>query len=120
MPKRGDNFQQASYVPCLGDVAHLNWSPQAGHEMAGPHYGLVLSADLFNQATGLAVIAPITSKGGKVSGFELPIKAGRVTGVVVISGLRSLDYQTRDVQYECKADPALVSEANRRVRMVFP
>lgn len=120
MPKRGDNFQKASYVPGLGDVAHLNWSPQAGHEMAGPHYGLVLSADLFNQATGLAVVAPITSKGGKLSGFELPIKAGRVAGVVVLSGLRSLDYQTRDVQYECKADPAVVFEANRRVKMVFP
>lgn len=120
MPKRGDNFQQAGYVPALGDVAHLNWSPQAGHEMAGPHYGLVLSADLFNQATGLAVIAPITSKGGKLSGFELPIKAGRVAGVVVLSALRSLDYQARDIQYEARADPALVSEANRRVRMVFP
>ena len=120
MPKRGDNFQKSGYVPGLGDVAHLNWSPQAVHEMAGPHYGLVLSADLFNQATGLAVIAPVTSKGGKLSGFELPIKAGRVSGVVVLSGLRSLDYQARDVQYECKADAALVSEANRRIKMAFP
>jgi mRNA-degrading endonuclease toxin of MazEF toxin-antitoxin module len=88
--------------------------------MAGPHYGLVLSADLFNQATGFVVIAPITSKGGKLSGFELPINAGRVSGVVVLSGLRSLDYQVRDVQFECKAPPDLTFEANRRVKMVFP
>lgn len=120
MPERGDNFRQGGYVPRLGDVAHLNRSPQAGHEMAGPHYGLVLSVDLFNQATGLAVIAPITSRSGKLSGFELPIKAGRVSGVVVLSGLRSLDHQTRDVQFECKADEVLVFEANRRVKLVFP
>lgn len=120
MPKRGDNFLNNGYVPSLGDVAHLNWSPRAGHEMAGPHYGLVLSADLFNQATGLVVIAPVTSKGGKLSGFELPIKAGRVSGVVVLSGLRALDYQARDVQHECKAEAALVFEANRRVKMIFP
>ena len=120
MPRRGDNFRQASYVPGLGDVVHLNWSPAAGHEREGPHYGLVVSADLYNQATGLAVVVPITSKGGKLSGFELPVQAGRVNGVAVLSALRSLDYQSRDIQYEDKANPATVTEANRRVRMIFP
>ena len=52
MPRRGDNFGQAGYVPGLGDVVHLNGSPAAGPEMEGPHYGLVLSADLYNQAPG--------------------------------------------------------------------
>jgi mRNA-degrading endonuclease toxin of MazEF toxin-antitoxin module len=53
VPRRGDNFQKASYVPLLGDVVHLDWSPTVGHEMAGPHYGVVMSADLFNQSTGM-------------------------------------------------------------------
>jgi mRNA interferase MazF len=52
MAKRGDSFQRNGYVPLLGDVVHLNWSPVVGHEMDGPHYGLVVSADLFNQAAG--------------------------------------------------------------------
>lgn len=84
--------------------------------MDGPHYGLVVSAALFNQGTGLAVVVPITSKGGKLSGFELPIKAGRVNGVVALSGLRSLDYQSRDVHFEAKAGAAKVAEADRRSR----
>jgi mRNA-degrading endonuclease toxin of MazEF toxin-antitoxin module len=88
--------------------------------MAGRHYGLVLSADLHNQATGLVVVVPITSRGGKVSGFELPVQAGRVNGVAVLSALRSLDYQTRDIQHEDKVNAATVTEANRRVRMFFP
>jgi len=88
--------------------------------MAGPHYGLVLSADLYNQATGLVIVAPVTSKGGKLSGFELPVLAGRINGVVVLSGLRSLDDQGRDIQYEATADVATVAEADRRVRMIFP
>jgi mRNA-degrading endonuclease toxin of MazEF toxin-antitoxin module len=104
----------------MGDVVHLTWSPAAGHEMAGPHYGLVLSANLYNHATGLVVVAPITSKGGKISGFELPVQAGRVRGVVLLSALRSLDYQDRDIQYEDRVDPQIVAEANRRVRMIFP
>lgn len=73
MPRRGDSFQRASYVPLLGDVVHVDWSPAIGHEMAGPHYGLVMSADLFNQSTGMVLAAPITTKGGKLSGFEVPI-----------------------------------------------
>lgn len=120
MPPRGANFQRDSYIPLLGDVVHLNWSPTLGHEMAGPHYGLVVSADLFNQATGTAVVVPITSKGGKLSGFELVIQAGRVNGVAVLSGLCALDYQTRDMQFEARAGAELVTEANRRIRMVFP
>lgn len=120
MPQRGDSFRRGGYVPALGDIVHLEWSPAAGHEMLGPHYGLVLSASLFNQATGLVVVAPVTSKGGKLSGFELPLHVGRVNGVAVLSGLRSLDYQARDVQHEAVAGTALIAEANRRVRMVFP
>jgi mRNA-degrading endonuclease toxin of MazEF toxin-antitoxin module len=116
----GANFSRDGYVPLLGDVVHLNWSPTVGHEMAGPHYGLVVSAYLFNHATGTAVVAPITSQGGKVSGFELPLRAGRVSGVAVLSSLRALDYQGRDVQYAAQADAALVTEANRRIRMIFP
>ncbi len=120
MARRGDSFAGQNYVPTLGDIVHLDWSPAAGHEMIGPHYGLVLSADLYNQATGLVIVAPITSKAGKLSGFELPIKAGRVAGVAVLSSLRALDYQSRTIQFEHGGDPATTAEANRRVRMIFP
>ena len=120
MPSRGHNFQRNGYVPSTGDIVHHNWSPTVGHEMDGPHYGLVVSADLFNQGTGLVVIVPITSKSGKLSGFELPVRAGRVNGVAVLSGLRSLDYQNRDIQFEATGATADVTEANRRLRMIFP
>lgn len=99
---------------------HLDWSPTVGRDMAGRHYGLTVSADLFNHGTGTVMVVPITSKGGKLSGFELPVRAGRANGVAVLSGLRSLDYQTRDVQFESKTDNATILEANRRIRMVFP
>lgn len=120
MPRRGASFQAGGYVPELGDVVHLDWSPAIGHEMVRPHYGLVLSATAFNNATGLVVAAPITTPRNKLSGFELEVRAGRVKGVAILSGLRSLDYQARTVTYEAKVDAATVAEANRRVRMVFP
>ncbi len=119
VPKRGDNFAGNGYIPRFADVVHLDWSPVVGREMDGPHYGLVVSADLFNQATGLVIIVTITSKAGKLSGFELPIRAGKVNGVAILSNPRSVDYQARDIQFEAVCDPAEVSEANRRIRMIF-
>jgi mRNA-degrading endonuclease toxin of MazEF toxin-antitoxin module len=118
-PRRGADFSQG-YVPRCGDVVHLNWNPSLGHEQRGPHYGLVLSADQFNVATGMAVVSPITSKAGKLSGFEFPVRAGRVNGVAVLSELRTLDYQARSIQFESSVAAVEIAEANRRVRMVFP
>jgi mRNA-degrading endonuclease toxin of MazEF toxin-antitoxin module len=83
-------------------------------------YALVVSADLYNVATGLAVLCPITSKVGKLSDFEFPVLPGRVNGAAILSELRSLDYQTRSVQYKTTVPPAAIAEANRRVRMIFP
>lgn len=119
MPRRGDDFTGAGYVPARGDVVHLNWTPSVGHEQVGPHYGLVLSQDAYNLGTGLVMVSPITSKMGKLSGFELPIQAGRVNGVVILSEIRTLDYQARRIEYEDRAAADLVAEAIRRVRLVL-
>lgn len=120
MPRRGDDFAGHGYVPELGDVVHMNWQPAVGHEMTGPHYGLVVSATAYNHGTGLAVLCPVTSKGGKLSAFELDVRAGRVNGVAILSALRAVDYQSRSVQYESKLAAETVAEANRRIRMIFP
>lgn len=119
MARRGDNFARG-YTPALGDVVHVDWAPSQGREMRGPHYALVLSADQYNVATGLAVLCPITSKVSKLSDFEFPVRSGRVNGAAILSELRSLDYQARNIQYEAKVPPAAIAEANRRVRMIFP
>ncbi len=120
MPRRGDDFANQGYVPRCGDIVHLNWSPSLGHEERGPHYGLVVSSTEYNQATGLVVACPITSKAGKLSGFEFPVHAGRVRGVAILSEMRALDYQARSIQHEGAVAPEVVAEANRRIRMVFP
>jgi mRNA-degrading endonuclease toxin of MazEF toxin-antitoxin module len=119
-PRRGDDFAGAGYVPELGHVVHMNWNPALGREMKGPHYALVVSATLFNQGTGFAVLCPITSKVGKLSAFEFAVAAGRVKGVAILSDLRSIDYQERSVQFEAEIAPTEVGEANRRIRMIFP
>lgn len=118
MPKKGQDFAQG-YVPQRGHILHFDWAPAIGHEMKGPHYGLALSQDTYNIATGFVIVAPITSKIGKLSAFEFPIKAGRVNGVVLLSEIRALDYQSRRLQYEDRILDSEIDEACRRIKMIF-
>ena len=120
MPRQGDDFARQGYAPSLGDVVHLDWAPAIGHEMRGPHYGLVVSDTRYNHGTGLVVLCPITSNVGKLSHFEYPIQVGRVSGAVILSELRSVDYQTRSIQFEDAVSATVIAEANRRIRMIFP
>jgi mRNA interferase MazF len=98
------------YTPKRGDLVHLDFSPQQGHEFAGPHYGLIISADNYSVATGLAMVCPITSKTNKVSGFQVAIPPGphKIIGVVLSSEVRTVDYMARGLTFEGKAPKALV------------
>jgi mRNA interferase MazF len=50
----------ASYVPRKGDLVELSFRPDHGHEQHGPRPALVVSNDLFQRATGLCVVCPVT------------------------------------------------------------
>ncbi|KOY26439.1 type II toxin-antitoxin system PemK/MazF family toxin, partial [Vibrio parahaemolyticus] len=50
-------------VPEKGDVVVMSFNPQSGHEQAGDSRpGLVISPKEFNQATGFALVCPITNQ----------------------------------------------------------
>lgn len=118
MPRKGDDFSRG-YIPAYGDLVHLNWNPAVGSEMKDPHYGLVLSQNDFNIGTGFAVISPITSKVGKLSGFEFEIISTKVNGVAILSQFRTFDYQNRSIAYEATIAQTLIDEAVRRVKLIF-
>lgn len=98
-----------SYVPSPGDVVWISFDPQSGHEQAGRRPGLVLSPSDYNQAAGLAVACPITSR---VKGypFEVPINGKKIQGVVLADQLRSLDWRARQFTFVERADLEALDE----------
>ena len=48
------------YVPDRGDLAWINFDPQAGREQAKNRPALILTDALFNGTTGFLVACPIT------------------------------------------------------------
>lgn len=83
----------------LGDVVHLNWSPQSGTEMAQNHYGVVLSVEAFNNLIPRIIVAPITSKERpEFRTLRIPLQTvhGKLNGFICLDHIRSLDPITRN------------------------
>lgn len=106
-------------APDRGDYAHLAFNPQAGHELQGERFALVLSPRSFNEKTGFAFVAPITNQ-KKGYPFETVIPPGeRCQGVVLADQMRSLDWRARNLKVKGRAPDSLVEEVLARVAAIL-
>lgn len=83
------------YIPQKGDFITLSFDPQAGHEQKGRRPALVVSNDLFNKHTGLAMVCPVTNTDRNFP-FHLAVPSGSsLTGFVMVEQVKSIDYTVR-------------------------
>ena len=98
------------YVPKKGDFITLSFDPQAGHEQRGRRPALVVSNDLFNRHTGLAIVCPITNTDRKFP-FHLPVPPGSsLTGFVMVEQVKSVDYAMRGAKFVRRAPAEVVKD----------
>jgi mRNA interferase MazF len=98
------------YVPRKGDFITLTFDPQSGHEQKGRRHALVISNDLFNQHTGLAIVCPITNTDRRIP-FHLPVPAtSSLTGFVMVEQVKSVDYGARKAKFVEKASAQLLAD----------
>lgn len=88
-----------NFIPAKGDIIKLSFDPQSGHEQKGWRPGLVLSNFTFNNATGIALICPITNTKRNFPFHVLLPKELDITGVVMVEQVKSLDYSIRNAKY---------------------
>jgi mRNA interferase MazF len=102
-------------IPERGDVVWLSFSPQAGRERAGRRPALVLTPAAFNDRVGLAFVCPVTSR---IKGypFEVALRGGDVSGVVLVDQLRSLDWRARRAEPAGKAPASVMTEVLAKLR----
>ena len=97
------------YVPEAGDIAWLDFDPQAGREQGKRRPALVLTDQAYNRASGLVVVCPLTSK-RKPYPFALPVTVDKVEGEVLVDHIKSIDWGARNIAFHSKADPQLLSK----------
>jgi mRNA interferase MazF len=106
------------YVPDAGDIAWLDFDPQAGREQAGRRPALVLTDQTYNRASGLAVVCPLTRK-RKPYPFSLPCDVGSIEGAVLVNHLKSIDWQTRNASFHSRVDAALLSKVRSYIGVLL-
>lgn len=99
-----------AHVPERGDIVWIDLNPQAGHEQGGRRTCLILSPAMYNRATGLAVLCPITTQ-VKGYSFEVPLPDGlKTTGVVLADHLKNLDWKVRRADFRERVPELFVRE----------
>jgi mRNA interferase MazF len=100
----------AAYVPDKGDFITISFDPQSGHEQKGRRPALVISNFLFNRATGLAIVCPLTNTIRNIP-FHLPVPgSSSLTGFVMVEQVKSVDYNARRVKFVEKAPTELIED----------
>ena len=98
------------YFPKKGDFITISFNPQTGHEQKGRRPALVVSNDLFNKHTGLAIVCPITNT-DRGFPFHLPIPAASpLTGFVMVEQVKSVDFSKRRAKFVHRAPPEFLED----------
>ena len=98
------------YIPDKGDIVSLSFDPSAGNEIMKRRPALVISRQVFNEHTGFAIVAPITSTVRGMA-LEVVLNGTSTQGVVLVHQLRSLDVESRGIEFIEKAPAPITTRA---------
>ena len=94
------------YIPKKGDIAFLDFNPTKGHEQAGIRPCIVISNNVFNKNTKMAIVCPITSNEKEFPTHYILSKTKKIHGSVLCEHIRSIDFETRNLKFveKCNTD----------------
>lgn len=107
-----------SYCPRRGDVVWITLDPQRGREQAGHRPALVLSPEVYNRRTGLAIMCPVTSQ-MKGYPFEVEIPAGlKIAGAVLVDHVKNMDWKARGAKLAAVLPETAVREVSAKLKVL--
>ena len=98
------------YVPRKGDFVAVTFDPQSGHEQRGRRPALVVSNDLFNKHTGLAIVCPFTNADRNFPFHVAVVNDPSVTGFVMVEQVKSIDFRARKANRIGRASDHVLEE----------
>ncbi len=98
------------YIPKQGDIIAITFDPQSGHEQKGRRPAFVVSKELFNQSTGMAIVCPITNT-DRGFPFHVPIPVdSNLTGFIMVEQVKSVDFRARRAKPIEQGNDGLLSD----------
>jgi len=82
-----------------GNIILVDFDPQLGHEQKGKRPALVISNELFNKYSEMAIVCPITNT-DKNHPLHLKLdKRTKTTGVILCDQIKTMDIKVRNLKY---------------------
>ncbi|UOF92582.1 endoribonuclease MazF [Fodinisporobacter ferrooxydans] len=109
----------STYIPERGDFIWLQFTPQSGHEQAGRRPAFVISPQSYNSKAGLALLCPVTSK---IKGYPFEVIVPQdlpIEGAILSDQVKSLDWQSRQASFICKASEEILSEVISKLELLI-
>lgn len=98
------------YIPQQGDLVILSFDPQSGHEQKGRRPAIVVSLQLFNKHTGLAMVCPVTDTNKNHPFHVQLLDQTSLRGYVMVEHIKSVDYKSRKIKFVEKASQAVLHD----------
>lgn len=108
-----------SYVPEQGDIVWLSFDPSSGKEIIKRRPAYVVSRKLFNEHTGLALVAPISST---VRGIKLEVvldEGLKTQGAILIHQVKSLDFNEREVEFIERVSQTTIDRVKALLKVIM-
>jgi mRNA interferase MazF len=103
----------ARYVPEVGDIVWLNFTPQAGHEQAGHRPALVVSPAAYNGKTSLMICCPMTTQ---IKGYPFEVRiAGPTPSVALADQVKNLDWRVRRAKRKGRVSAEELAEVRAKI-----
>ena len=99
-----------AYIPNKGDYITVSFNPQSGHEQKGRRPALVVSNNLFNKHTGLAIVCPITNTRRDFPFHVAVADDETLTGFIMVEQVKSIDFRARGARRIACASDAVMDE----------
>ena len=98
-----------------GDIIVMDFNPQQGHEQNGRRPAVVLSNNILNQHSSMAIVCPITNT-NKEHPFHIKLDGRtQTTGVILCDQAKMLDVRARNARFLEKCPEEIWKEAKEMV-----
>lgn len=108
-------MMSGDYIPDVGDIVWINFTPQSGYEQAGHRPAVVLSPKSYNARLGLMICVPVTTK---IKGYPFEVAIDDKS-VALSDQIKSVDWESRDCRYKGKANAQVISAIKDNVALLL-
>jgi mRNA interferase MazF len=107
------------YEPAAGDLVWADFDPRMGREQGGRRPALVISEHVFWEATGMAVVCPITSNVRPFPSSTVLPPGLKIQGEILTGQLRSIDTLVRLFKFSgVRAPPETLAEVRAKLALM--